>query len=136
MAYFEEKKQDKVRVFTSFDFDHDQSIKNLLVGQSRNSDSPFEIEDWSVKEPIAVNWKEKVRERIKKTQQVIIMCGEYTDVAAGVEAEVIIAQEESIPYFLLAGYKDKNCKKPPAAKNEKMYIWTWEYLKTLIHGGR
>ena len=26
----------KVRVFTSFDFDHDEDLRNLLVGQSRN----------------------------------------------------------------------------------------------------
>jgi hypothetical protein len=41
------------RVFTSFDFDHDESLRNLLVGQARNPDSPFEIADWSVKEPLA-----------------------------------------------------------------------------------
>lgn len=33
------------RVFISFDFDHDETEKNLLVGQSKNSKTPFSIED-------------------------------------------------------------------------------------------
>ena len=51
----------KVRAFISFDYDNDQGIKELLVGQSKNSDTPFEIADWSVKEHLTGDWKEKVR---------------------------------------------------------------------------
>ncbi len=29
------------RVFTSFDFDHDQNLRNLLVSQAKNPDSPI-----------------------------------------------------------------------------------------------
>jgi hypothetical protein len=29
----------KKRVFISFDYDHDEALKNLLVGQSRNADT-------------------------------------------------------------------------------------------------
>ena len=43
----------KKRSFISFDYDHDADLKNLLVGQARNSDSPFEITDLSIKEAIA-----------------------------------------------------------------------------------
>lgn len=55
----------KARIFTSFDFDHDEDLRNFLVGQSKNPDSPFEIADWSVKEPMTGDWKAKVRTRIK-----------------------------------------------------------------------
>ena len=55
----------KVRTFISFDFDHDEDLRNLLVGQSKNEDSPFEIADWSLKEPLDGNWKEKIKPRIK-----------------------------------------------------------------------
>ena len=40
----------KKRVFVSFDFDNDLSLKNLLVGQARNEDSPFDVTDFSLKE--------------------------------------------------------------------------------------
>ena len=39
----------KKRTFISFDYDHDSDLKNLLVGQARNEDSPFEITDMSIK---------------------------------------------------------------------------------------
>jgi hypothetical protein len=37
------------RVFVSFDYDHDEDLKILLVGQSRKHDTPFAFEDWSIK---------------------------------------------------------------------------------------
>ncbi len=125
----------RVRAFISFDYDNDQGIKELLVGQSKNSDTPFEIADWSVKEHLTGDWKDKVRTRIKKTDQVVILCGQYN--ATGVNAELKIAQEEGKPYFLLKGYKDKTCVKPkPAKSSDKMYKWTWENLKLLFNGNR
>jgi hypothetical protein len=56
------------RIFTSFDYDHDESLRNLLVGQSRHGDSPFEICDWSVKEQFTGDWKKKVRDRIRNCE--------------------------------------------------------------------
>ena len=127
----------KSRVFTSFDFDHDEDLRTLLVGQSKNPDSPFELADWSVKEPMTGDWKAKVRTRIKKVDQVIIMCGEHTDTATGVNAELSITQAEGKPYFLLWGRSSKTCKKPKSAKsNDKIYNWTWDNLKQLIGGVR
>ena len=125
------------KVFISFDYDHDVFLKEALVGQSKNEDSPFSLADWSIKEHIDEKWKEKARTRIKSVDIVCVICGEHTDTATGVSAELKIAQEENKPYFLLNGYANKTCKKPVAAKAaDKMYTWTWAYLKTLIGGGR
>jgi len=127
----------KTRTFISFDYDHDEALKNLLVGQSKNEDSPFEIFDMSIKEAIDDNWKANARRRIKGCDVVAVICGEHTDTATGVSAEIKIAQEEKIDYFLLKGYADKTCKKPKAATtSDKMYNWTWANLKALIGGGR
>ncbi len=125
----------KRRVFISFDYDYDSDLKNFLVGQSKNEDSPFEIADWSIKEELTGDWKAKVREKIRKVGVVAVICGEYTDTATGVSVEVKIAQEEEKSYFLLKGRKDKICKKPKAAKgSDKIYKWTWDNLKLLIEG--
>ncbi len=133
--YFSQKS--KKRVFISFDYDHDLDLKNLLVGQAKNDDSPFEITDWSVKEEISGDWKSKVRERIKKVDVVAVICGQYTDTATGVSVELRIAQEEDVPYFLLWGRSGKTCKKPKSAKqSDEIYKWTWDNLKKLIHGAR
>jgi hypothetical protein len=124
------------RVYVSYDYDHDNDLKNLLVGQARNEDSPFFVSDWSIKEE-TVNWKDNARKRIRAVDQVVVICGQYTDTATGVGVEVKIAQEEKISYFLLEGRGDKTCKKPTTAKaDDKMYKWTWDNLKKLIGGAR
>ena len=125
------------RAFISFDFDHDEDLRNLLVGQSRHPDSPFNIADWSVKEPFVGDWKAKVRRRIRATHLTIVICGQYTNTANGVAEELKISREESHPYFLLHGRNGKNCTKPTTAlPSDKIYDWTWENLRLLIAGGR
>ncbi len=125
------------KVFVSFDYDYDETLKTFLIGQSKLPDSPFEISDWSIKEHISGDWKAKARTRIKRSDIVVIICGMHTNTAAGVSAELTIAQEERKPYFLLNGYKDKTCKKPNSAKaGDSIYKWTWPNLKSLIGGAR
>jgi hypothetical protein len=125
------------RTFISFDYDNDLDLKTMLVGQAKNPDTPFEIADFSIKEAISEDWKKKARTRIKGCDVVVVICGEHTDTATGVSAELAIAQEESVSYFLLEGRAKKTCKKPKAAKStDKMYEWTWDNLKKLIGGAR
>jgi len=126
----------KVPVFISFDHDHDEDLKNLLVGQSKNEDSPFDIADWSVKvaDP---DWEADAHRRIRRADQVAVICGEYADTATGVNKEIQIARDESKPYFLLRGRANKTCRKPTAAvSSDKMYAWKWKTLKLLIGGTR
>lgn len=125
------------RAFISFDFDHDEDLRNLLAGQSKHPDTPFEIKDRSLKEPLTGDWKEKVRRRMDNIDVVIVICGEYTHTAAGVSAELTIAREAKRPYFLLWGRNGKTCTKPTSAlASDKIYEWTWEDLKNLIGGAR
>lgn len=128
----------KPRVFISFDYENDEDLKQLLVGQARNPDSPFDIrQDWSVKEPMTGDWKEKVRARIRQTDLTIVICGHHTDQATGVSVELNITCEERNPYFLLQGHPKGICRKPTSAlPSDKMYEWTWENLKKLIGGAR
>jgi len=127
----------KKRVFISFDYDHDEGAKHLLAGQAKNEDSPFDFTDASIKEPLSGDWKDKVRKRMANIDVVIGLCGEHTNTAKGVAAEIEIAQEKSVSYFFLAAYSDKDCVKPTTAKSaDKMYKWTWDNLKLLIAGDR
>lgn len=127
----------KTRTFVSFDYDHDSDLKTLLVGQAKHLDSPFKITDMSIKETISEDWKKKARTRIKGCDVVVVICGKHTDTAAGVSAELKIAQEESVSYFLLKGRSNETCVKPKAAKStDKIYKWTWDNLKKLIGGSR
>ena len=125
------------RVFISFDFDNDEELRDALVGQARNLDSPFGIADYSINEPIEEKWRKKARSRIRAADLVIVICGENTDTAKGVAVEMTITREEQKPYFLLRGRPRGNCKKPAMAlKTDEIYPWSWENLKLLIEGRR
>ncbi len=127
----------KKRVFISFDIDHDELTKQALAAQADLADSPFDFKDASVKEHLTGDWKEKVKRRMDNIDVVVVLCGTQTHTASGVAAEVTIAQEKDMDYFLLAAHKDKTCKKPTSAKSsDTVYKWTWPNLKKLIGGAR
>ena len=122
----------KTKVFISFDYDHDVSQKNLLVGQSRFDDSPFEISDVSIKQE-ETDWVNKARQKIRNADVVIILCGYYTDTARGVDTELRLAREVGTKYYFLRAYNDKTPYKPKSAYSfEKVYDWTWDNLKALL----
>ena len=126
----------KTKTFISFDYDHDSDLKVLLIGQAKNVDSPFEIVDMSIKEAIPTDWKSSARRRIRNCDVVVVICGEYMKSATGVSAEIRIAQEEGIPYFLLEGRSTGGTKPLAARDSDKIYKWTWDNLKLLIGGCR
>ena len=127
----------QTRLFISFDYDHDEDLRNLLAGQAKHPDTPFDIYDRSLREPLAGDWKEKFRRRLDNIDQMAVICGEYTHLANGVGHEVRIAQEVRKPYFLLQGRSNTLCTKPGTAlSSDKMYNWTWDNLKALIAGRR
>lgn len=123
------------RAFISFDYDFDARLKDLLVGQSKHPDSPFEIADWSIKKASS-GWKAEARRRIRASALVIVLCGRYTHLATGVSTELSITKEEGKPYFLLAGYKEGARKPSSASASDKLYEWTWSNLKALVGGAR
>ena len=123
----------KTKAFTSFDFEHDEDLRVLFVGQSRNPNAPFEIADWSLKEALPGNWKEKVRSRIRKVDKVIVICGETRISAIGVSEEIRMSREENKPYYLINGRKGKVGKKPKAALPEdKVLPWTWNIIAAIM----
>ncbi len=127
----------KKRAFISFDIDHDEGVKTMLVGQANRPDSPFSFKDNSVKQHLSGNWKEKVWQRMDNVDVVIVLCGEKTHKALGVSVELEIAKAKEKPYFLLCAYSSNNCRRPTSASpTDKMYSWTWDNLKNLIAGRR
>ena len=121
----------KTRVFVSFDFDNDQKLKTFILAQAKNADSPFEVENWSLNEPAPqASWKKKARERIARSDVVLVMVGPSTYRAPGVLAEVAIARELKKRIFQVIGYKDSTPKPVPNAG--RLYRWSWSTLKTFL----
>lgn len=121
----------KTPVFISYDYDHDRDLKDLLVGQARNPNSPFAIIDQSIKKEMK-DWKVDARKRIARARVVIVICGLHTDRAVGVAGEVAIAREVSVKYHLLRGRKDGSVRRPKGTSIfETINDWTWENLRSM-----
>ena len=123
----------KPRVFVSFDFDNDKILKDFIVGQSKLSDSPFELSDWSMKEAAPqANWEAEARARISRSDMVIVMVGPKTYKAPGVLKEVKIARVFKKPIYQIIGYRNGNYTPVPDAG--RLYSWNWDNLKKLFQG--
>ncbi|MCX6880651.1 MAG: TIR domain-containing protein [Verrucomicrobia bacterium] len=120
----------KKRVFCSFDYDNDKNLKDLLIGQSKNSDSPFEVSDWSMKEAAPEpSWEEEAEKRIKRSDVVIIVLGSKTHSAPGVKKEVKMARDNSVSIFQI---KPQNTNPTSVTNGGSVCNWTWENLKNLL----
>ncbi len=121
------------RVYTSFDLDHDKDLHDRLIAESRVHGSGFEVVARSQAGEPDEAWEERVRRRIRQVDQVIVICGEHTDVSPRVSAELRIAREQQKPYFLLWGRPEIPCTKPAGAKSaDGMYSWTPDTLREHI----
>ncbi len=120
----------KKRVFCSFDYANDKNLKDLLIGQSKNPDSAFEVSDWSMKEAAPEpSWEEKAEGRIKCSDHVIIVLGDKTHSASGVKKEVEMTRDNNVSILQLQP-QDKS--PTPVANGGKVYNWTWDNLKKLL----
>lgn len=121
----------KKRVFVSFDFDNDRGLKELILGQARLSDSPFEVTDHSLQEAAPEpEWERKARSAIAKAEIVLVMVGPKTHQAHGVLKEVAMAREAGIKIVQIIGYKNRTYIPVPQAG--RLYAWSWENLKNLL----
>ncbi|EHP50819.1 TIR domain-containing protein [Odoribacter laneus] len=120
----------KKRVFISFDFDNNLSLKNLLVGQAKNPDSPFEISDWSLKEAAPEwDWMYKAEQKIKCSDIVVVIAGTYTYCASGVKKEIALARKHDKKVVQIKPIGTNPIRVYDAGV---MYDWTWENLKKLL----
>ena len=121
----------KKRVFVSFDFDNDKTLKDFIVGQAKLPDSP--VADWSMKEAAPErNWEQEAEARIRRSDVVIVMVGPKTHKAPGVLKEVAMARRNGIPIIQIIGYSDGDYTPVPDAG--RLYRWNWPNLKKLLGG--
>ena len=122
----------KKKVFVSYDFDNDKTLKDFIIGQAKLPDSPFEVIDFSLKEAAPEKtWLHKARTAISRAEVFIVMLGSKTRNAPGVLKEVKIANELKKEKFQVIGYKDgsETWAVPNAGR---VYRWNWENLKKLL----
>jgi hypothetical protein len=122
------------RAFISFDFDNNEAHRNLFVGQSSNSSTPFSIEDWSSKSPLPqAEWEKLLKEKINKCHLMIVLVGKSMGSASGVEKEIQFALDQSVPFFgvYVDGASASNTL-PNGLNRNRVVEWDWKLIANAI----
>lgn len=114
-------------VFIAFAIE-DEWARDLLKGQSLNTDSPFEYTDMSVKEAYDNNWKERVRTRIRRSDGVIVTVSKNSHASSGQNWEIECAKQERKRILGIWVYKEDRTN--IVGVNTK--VWTWTNITTFI----
>ena len=107
-------------------------MRDLLVGQSRNDNCPFEFIDMSVKQPWDSAWKTNCRTKIKGCDGVIAFITRNTPSADGELWEIKCAKEEGIPCLGIWGYNDYYGSVPREIMPIRVIDWNWEDIANWI----
>ncbi len=115
----------KTKVFVSFDYDHDAALKDVLIGQSKLPDSPFSINDFSLKET-SPDWQQEARKATEECEVFIVLLGEHTYQAQGVKREVQMAKQIDKKRFQLR----KRGHWPTSVEGGgEVFAWKWKNIK-------
>ncbi len=122
------------RAFISFDFDHNETEKILFVGQAKNSKTPFSIQDWSAKSSMAQSeWEKIVKDKINKSNMLIVLVGKYMASASGVAKEITMAKDQNVPIFgVYVGGADTNSTLPAGLARNRTISWDWEEIAAAV----
>ena len=122
------------RVFISFP-EQDSNLRDLLVGQSKNTNSPFEFTDMSVHNAWDSAWKTSCRTKIKGCDGLITIITPNTYNADGQIWEISCAAEECVPILCIktSEYVPSDRTKSKIG-NRKIYNWDWDTIKRFIEG--
>ena len=118
---------DKKVVFVTFAIE-DETQRNLLMGQSLNTKSPFEYVDMSVKEAYSSEWKERVRTRIRRSDGVLALVSKNSLTSSGQKWENACAREEKKRVLGIWAYKEDRTDLPGV----RTVVWTWDAIKDFI----
>ncbi|MGF7039721.1 TIR domain-containing protein [Mucilaginibacter lappiensis] len=121
------------RAFISFDFDNNDKQKNYFVGQTINSRTPFNIQDWSSKEELVQSrWQEIIAQKMRYCQLMIVLVGRSAS-ATGIHREIEMAQASNIPFFgVYVDGADIFTPLPPGLSRNSTINWNWQAISDKI----
>ena len=117
----------KKTIFIAFAIE-DESIRNMIKGQSLNTDSPFEYIDMSVKDAYAEEWKKKVRTRIRRSDGVLVIVSKNSPSSSGQKWEIKCAREEKTKVRGIWAYKSDRTN----LEGVNTMVWTWDNIANWI----
>jgi len=115
-------------IFVAFAIE-DERQRDLLKGQSLNTNSPFEYIDMSVKESYDKYWKDRVRTRIRRSDGVIALISKNSLTSSGQQWEIACAKEEGEKVLGIWAYTDDRTN----VQGVRTVVWTWKAIENFIN---
>jgi len=122
------------RAFISFDFDNNSTERTLFVGQSKNSKTPFNIEDWSSKSSLPQKeWEDLIKKKINKCNMLIVLVGKKSSTATGVIKEIKFAKDQDVPIFgIYVDGANTTTTLPTGLQRNRTINWDWAKIESAI----
>ena len=122
------------RAFISFDFDNNEGQKKYFVGQSINSKTPFNIEDWSSKTELPEDkWEKLINDKINKCNILIVLVGRHMSTATGVVKEIAFAKKHNVPVFgIYVDGANSSSNFPDGLTSGRVVVWEWDKIASAI----
>lgn len=117
----------KKTIFVAFAIE-DERARDLLKGQSLNTDSPFEYVDMSVKKAYDSDWKTKVLTRIRRSDGVIALISSDSLTSSGQQWEIACAKAEGKRVLGIWAYSSDRTN--VVGVNTK--AWSWDAISDFI----
>lgn len=108
----------------------DECARDLLKGQSRHTDAPFEYIDMSVKEAYTEDWKTKSVHAYPAIPWCDRTNSKNSLSSSGQKWEIACAQEEGVPVLGIWAYSDDRT----SAVSVTTKAWGWETIANFIDG--
>ena len=117
----------RTKIFVSFEYETGHGLKEDLIAQARQPDSPFSVTDFSLREREPESgWLDKARRAIERCDVFVTLLSQNTHNAPGVLEEIKIARGLGKPRFQLRAQGHKWREMPDAGK---LVVWTWANLQ-------
>jgi hypothetical protein len=122
------------RAFIAFDFDHDETLKMLFLGQRHLSASPFSIQDWSSKTALPQHqWEAIIHDKINLCNLLIVLVGKHMSSATGIAKEIAFAHKHDVPVFgVYIDGADEYSYLPAGLQRNRTISWTWRGISSAI----
>ena len=124
------------RAFVSFDFDHDESSRNLFAGQAKkDSPTPFTVADWSSHSALPQSqWEALIKDKIDRCHLVVVLVGRSMGSASGVRKEIRFAKDGNVPYFgVYVDGANSSSTLPTGLARNRVITWTWPGIAKAIN---
>ncbi|MFJ5308119.1 TIR domain-containing protein [Streptomyces sp. NPDC088350] len=123
------------RAFVSFDFDNNETQKNLFAGQAKtDSPTPFTVQDWSSKTALPQSqWEALVKRKMASTNMCIVLVGRSMATATGVAKEIAMAKEIDVPVFgVYVDGAGTSTTLPAGLQRNRTMAWKWDIIAQAV----